>query len=544
MELAGEVYSYYRRVGDDRAAAIVGLLHVEHLYYKHDTVAAAVQRAHLFHSKWGNHSDLHPASTGRIIGVPKRDQRVTHPASFLGNPTVVTPPSNASSLQLDSLCQFIFKAGDERTKTRALLCSVYHHALHDRYYQARDLFLMSHIQDSIDKVDPKTQILYNRALVTLGLSAFRQGLIAKAYDCLVGVCSARMKELLAQGQARWHDKDADQEKLERRRQIPYHMHINPDLLECCYVLCCMFLELPGLSGSSQQNSVSKSFRKYLQAYNRQVFTGPPENIREHIMAAAKCLLVGEWTRASSLILDLEVWNLIPGDGGAKLKEMLREKLKELAVRTYLIAYGANYESLCLTHLNQMFDLTDSASRRIVSRMIFHREISAAWDFDAKIGSILVLNTAEAVPMTHSLMDKVAALVESNERMLDPLVGVYNFKEEWSGGRTVDSSRKQTWTNDQQGERKKANWKSSKPILMRANFNRSSSSLGRVSGVGRGGSSSGANRSAGASSWNRPVAPRPQLAPQDPSNKHQQQVAAAAADQVTPALVRKNGWNVV
>ena len=38
---------------------------------------------------------------------------------------------------------------------------------------------MSHIQDNIDKVDTKTMILYNRALVTIGLSAFREGLVQK-----------------------------------------------------------------------------------------------------------------------------------------------------------------------------------------------------------------------------------------------------------------------------------------------------------------------------------------------------------------------------
>lgn len=65
------------------------------------------------------------------------------------------------------------------SRTRALLCSVYHHALHDRYYVARDKLLMSHIQDNIDKVDTKTMILYNRALVTIGLSAFREGLVQK-----------------------------------------------------------------------------------------------------------------------------------------------------------------------------------------------------------------------------------------------------------------------------------------------------------------------------------------------------------------------------
>ena len=44
-----------------------------------------------------------------------------------------------------------------------------------------------------------TQILYNRALVQLGMCAFRHGMIKDAHDALVDIqSSGRSKELLAQ----------------------------------------------------------------------------------------------------------------------------------------------------------------------------------------------------------------------------------------------------------------------------------------------------------------------------------------------------------
>lgn len=428
-------------------------------------MALAVQRAHLFSKSWGKYSDLHPGCKGKEASLADRSERKSekiHPAAWSGNPSVRVPEYNAAAI-VEELSHYIFKHGDERSKTRALLCSVFHHALHDRYYRARDMFLISHIQDVIDKADTKTQILYNRALVVLGLSAFRQGLIAKAHDCLAGICTGRVRELLAQGQARWHDKDPEQEKIERRRQMPYHMHINPDLLECCHLTCAMLLELPQMARgvNVHTHAISRQFRKYLQTYNRQDFTGPPENTREHVLAAAKALMSGEWQRACDYILGLEVWNLIPGDGGVKVKEMLRMRIKEEAVRTYLITYGAHYESISVEHICKMFDLEEMPARRTISRMLFNKEISGAWEQHT---GTLVLNNVDPTPMqalAQQVAEKVATLVDSNERVLDPLVNPTNYRDEWGGRGDRGDQRK--WEESGRGGRGgRSKFGSSKP----------------------------------------------------------------------------------
>ena len=72
------------------------------------------------------------------------------------------------------------------------------------------------------------------------------------------------------------------------------MHINLELLECVYLTCSMLLEIPLLAqvGSSpdiRKRVISKSYRRMLEYHERQIFTGPPENTRDHVMQASKAL---------------------------------------------------------------------------------------------------------------------------------------------------------------------------------------------------------------------------------------------------------------
>ncbi len=66
-----------------------------------------------------------------------------------------------------ALCTYLYQARGvqaERPRTRAILCHIYFHALHADYHVARDMFLMSHLQDAIQLADVATQILYNRVV--------------------------------------------------------------------------------------------------------------------------------------------------------------------------------------------------------------------------------------------------------------------------------------------------------------------------------------------------------------------------------------------
>ena len=299
---------------------------------------------------------------------------------------------------------------------------------------------MSHLQENISNFDISTQILFNRTLVQVGLCAFRAGLVYESQNTLQEICgSGRQKELLAQGVMiqRYSQVSPEQERLERQRQLPFHMHINLELLECVYLTCSMLLEIPLLAqtGSSpdiKKRVISKTYRRHLEFHERQIFTGPPENTRDHIMQASRALAAGEWKKSVELISSIKIWELMAHSD--KIKEMLAGQIQEEGLRTYLFTYAPFYDSLAVGVLASMFDLTERKVAAVVSKMIAHEELAAALD---QVNSAIIFRKGVELSRLQSLAltlsDKASSLIEANEKTLEQRTQGTEHRFERQGG---------------------------------------------------------------------------------------------------------------
>lgn len=346
-----------------------------------------------------------------------------------------------------SLCDFL-AAQDSATYTKpALLCHVYYLAVNNQYIAAKELFLESKLYQNIPQADASAQILYNRALVQLGLAAFKQGEIEESHQILSEISnSQRLKELLGQGFIGKYPSQAT--TAEKQKLLPFHMHINLELLECVYMTASLLIEIPALAAAASSSTKDskrkggvKTFKSKLEFHEKQYFTGPPESIKDHLIYASKYLQKGNWSKAYDLVSSIKIWSLFPDS--ELLLLMLKNQLQIEALRTYIFAYKSIFTKLSVDKLTSTFQLEQVEVVCIIERML------SAGEFLGSLEENYV-NFATDAPQRSKLQELAIVM---NEK-----VGLLNEKNEKTSAN--GHGRKQTTQQQQQQQKEQKEQKES------------------------------------------------------------------------------------
>ena len=427
--LVSKAQEYYRNVGKTTLEASVAFLRLELVYYKYSSDTDVLKQRLLAIRAAGKAISEQSKEKDEEKRKVEEEKVEEAPPAF----SIPPPPVNIADQGLvGQLATFLYKHGSDQSRVRALLMHVYHLSLHNQYLAARDMLLMSHIHETVQHADIKTQVLFNRAICQLGLCAFRCGEFRSALEQLGDlVQSNKIRELLAQGtsQQRWQERDVEKEELEKKRQLPFHMHINQDYIEAVHLISAMLAEVPNLAqhgAANKKKIISKAFRRLFDATSRQAFNGPPENTRDLIMAATRAMRGGEWEKCVEYLLRLRMWSWMSKEIGEYAQGKLRVKVQEETLKTYLLTYSQHFQSISSPSLCQLFALPPHSVHRIASKLITSQQLSGSWD---QPSDTIVIHAAQPSKLQRAALtfaEKTGVLLEQNERMLESRHGFVQF----------------------------------------------------------------------------------------------------------------------
>jgi len=171
---------------------------------------------------------------------------------------------------------------------------------------------------------------------------------------------------------------------------------------------------------ARRRLISKSYYMQLRNSERQALVGPPESMREHVVAASKAMRNGDWKKTRDLIINdkmnAKVWDLFYD--ADSVRSMLVLKIQEESLRTYLFTYSNVYDSISLPNLADMFELEVNRVHALVSKMIMNEELMASLDQPTQCIIMHKTDPSRLQCLALQLSDKIVQLMENNEKLLE------------------------------------------------------------------------------------------------------------------------------
>jgi translation initiation factor 3 subunit C len=355
-------------------------------------------------------------------GSARMSSRLLWHLHYQSDRTLARLPELANSVSVDSLVESVFSYGSKKDKAGAILLSAFIAASRGDVVKAKRL-MSADLFDLVAVSEVSLQIMYNRALAVVGVAAFAAGEVKDAYNLLTDICSTgRIRELLAQGVTRQQgnvEKSAEVDRAERRRLLPYHMHLNVELIEAAYGLSAMIMEVPNLSRSIGTDMIGASrrlgkYKRQLDSYDRQLFSGPPESAKDAIALAGKALLNDDVARAVSLVESMRIWDSMTD--GETVKKRTVSLVRIAALQTYLVNNAGSHKSFSLEILSSSFGLARSLVNSSICKMILAGDVSGRITNDLFVPAVQIVSKLSVY--TNGLEDQLNKLHLINEAHLE------------------------------------------------------------------------------------------------------------------------------
>lgn len=103
--------------------------------------------------------------------------------------------------------------------------------------------------------------------------------------------------------------------------------------------------------------INRNFRKLIEQYDMKGIQFVPQNSRDYIVFAARCLHASKWQEAFNYICQVKIFSKLPNFDS--LKDSLLSKVKECSLKIFLIESQNQYESFSMKNLKAQFQIEEA-----------------------------------------------------------------------------------------------------------------------------------------------------------------------------------------